>query len=156
MENDCMKIVFEFHKHVKKWWSKICVHNKTINEPVHNIKKMWLFENDDLYDDFQSMPCKRGNIQITKSEIFHESTVHVNNKIQRIVLFWFVNIKKNHEILNNIELEIWNKFNVYYIAQIVLFFTSFEFFNWFEVIPYKFSFFIHLSLSNPFSKTLIN
>ena len=40
MENDCTKIVPEFHEHVKKWWSKICVRDKTINESVHDIKKM--------------------------------------------------------------------------------------------------------------------
>ena len=117
---------------------------------------MWLFENNNLYDDFQSMSCKRGNIWITKSEIFHKSTVHVNNKIQRTVLFWFVSIKKNHEILNNIESKTWDKFSVCHIAQIVLFFTPSGFFNWFEAISYKFSFFIHLSLNNSLSKALTN
>jgi hypothetical protein len=49
--------------------------------------------------------CKRENVRIILFLLFHES-VELTQFIRRMLLSWFVNVKKDDETLKNIKIDI--------------------------------------------------
>ncbi len=82
--------------------------------------------------------CKRENIRITLFLLFHEN-VELTQFIWRMLLSWFVNVKKNDETLKNIEINIWFELTIVHRDLIAIKRSFSEFFNYHEAISYRFS-----------------
>ncbi len=82
--------------------------------------------------------CKHENVRIILFLLFHES-VEFTQFIRRMLLSWFVNVKKNDETLKNIEIDIWFELAIAHRDLIVIKRLFFEFFNHHEAISYRFS-----------------
>jgi hypothetical protein len=82
--------------------------------------------------------CRRENVRITLLLLFHES-VEFTQFIRRMLLSWFVNVKKNDETLKNIEINIWFELTIAHRDLIAIRRSSSKFFNFYEAISYRFS-----------------
>jgi hypothetical protein len=138
--NNCIVILFEMHHHLSFWWKQMINRDLTSNNHVYQIiDQMYIKKNVQNFNlSWTNIICKRENIRITLFLLFHEN-VEFTQFIRRMLLSWFVNVKKNDETLKNIEINIWFKLTIAHWDLIAIKRSFFEFFNHHETISYRFS-----------------
>ncbi len=151
----CIEIVFDFHKHIEKWWAKVKTCEMMINDHIHDLNKIWLKKDIIKYDDFILVLCQQSKVHVIKSEILHKSTYNNDDIKCRIILSWFVAMSQNDQILNNKKFNKWRNIAYAYATQKVINFTLSDLINKFKLILYKFSASTQLYLNNLISQMLI-
>jgi hypothetical protein len=112
----------------------------TSNNYIHQIIDQMYIKNDvkNFNSSWTNIICRRENVRITLLSFFHES-VELTQFIRRMLLSWFVNVKKDDETLKNIEIDIWFELIIAHRDLIAIKRSSSEFFNHHEAISYRFS-----------------
>jgi hypothetical protein len=112
----------------------------TSNNYIHQIIDQMYIKNDvkNFNLSWTNIICRRENVRITLLSLFHES-VELTQFIWRMLLSWFVNVKKNDETLKIIEIDIWFELTIAHRDLITIKRASSEFFNHHETISYRFS-----------------
>jgi hypothetical protein len=138
--NNYIVILFEMHHHLSFWWKRMINRDLTSNNYVHQIiDQMYIKKNAQNFNSsWTNIICKRENVRITLFLLFHEN-VEFTQFIRRMLLSWFVNVKKNDETLKNIEIDIWFELAIAHRNLIAVKRSSSEFFNHHEAISYRFS-----------------
>jgi hypothetical protein len=138
--NNCIVIFFDMHHHLSFWWKRMINRVLTSNNYIHQIIDQMYIKNDvkNFNSSWMNNICKRENVRITLLSLFHES-VKFTQFIRRILLSWFVNVKKDDETLKNIEIDIWFELTIAHRDLIAIKRSFFEFFNHHEAISYRFS-----------------
>lgn len=137
---NCIKIVFEFHRHIKNWWKRIERRKICLNNWMHSLKKIYVKKNVEIYENFILVLCLRENVQITMLKILHESIHNIKNIKRKIMFSWFVEIWKNEKTLNNKKFDNLTKLQLIHKQQIAFALTSSNLFNCYDVISDKFFF----------------
>ena len=104
----CTKIVPGFHLHIAQWWNNMCARGEVPDGHVHGLEKIWIKEDAAQFGDFIPVPCKRGDVRVTKREILHGSTPNKGNGPRRTVLPWYVGVQEDGETLDNVESDKWS------------------------------------------------
>jgi hypothetical protein len=138
--NNYIIILFDMHHHLLFWWKRMINRDLTSNNYIHQIIDQMYIKNDvkNFNSSWTNIVCRREHVRITLLSLFHES-VELTQFIRRMLLSWFVNVKKNDETLKNIEIDIWFELIIAYRNLIAIKRSSFEFFNHHEAISYRFS-----------------
>ncbi len=131
---------FDMHHHLSFWWKRMINRDLTSNNYIHQIIDQMYIKNDvkNFNSSWTNIICKRENVRITLFSLFHES-VELTQFIRRVLLSWFVNVKKNDETLKNIEIDIWFELTIAHRDLIAIKRSFSEFFNHHEAIAYRFS-----------------
>jgi hypothetical protein len=138
--NNCIVIFFKMHHHLSFWWKRMINRDLTSNNYVHQIiDQMYIKKNvQNFNSSWMNIICRRENVRITLLLLFHEN-VELTQFIRRILLSWFVNVKKDDETLKNIEINIWFELTIVHRDLIAIKRSFSEFFNHHETISYRFS-----------------
>jgi hypothetical protein len=138
--NNYIVILFDMHHHLLFWWKWMISRDLTLNNYIHRIIDQIYIKNDvkNFNSSWTNIICKRENVRITLFSLFHEN-VELTQFIRRMLLSWFVNVKKNDETLKNIEIDIWFELTIVHRDLIAIRCSFFEFFNYHEAISYHFS-----------------
>jgi hypothetical protein len=138
--NNCIVIFFKMHHHLSFWWKRMINRDLTSNNYVHQIIDQMYIKKDvqNFNSSWTNIIYKRENVRITLFLLFHEN-VELTQFIRRMLLSWFVNVKKNDETLKNIEIDIWFELTIVHRDLIAIKYSSSEFFNHHEAISYRFS-----------------
>jgi hypothetical protein len=138
--NNCIVILFDMHHHLSFWWKRMINRDLTSNNYIHQIIDQIYIKNDvkNFNSSWTNIVCRRENVRITLLSLFYES-VELTQFIRRMLLSWFVNVKKNDETLKNIKIDIWFELIIVHRDLIAIKRLSSEFFNHHEAISYRFS-----------------
>ncbi len=153
--HECTKLVSDFHNHIINWWVNVYSCEWIMNDHIHDLEKLWILNDILIYDDFVSVSCQCDDVQVIRSEIFHESTFDCNKTVWKIVLSWFMRMCKDEETFNNEKLDKWSNLMMIHANQTMMFLTFFKLVNCFESISYKFSSSTQLILISSISQVLI-
>jgi hypothetical protein len=112
----------------------------TSNNYIHQIIDQMYIKNDvnNFNSSWTNIVCKRENVRITLFSLFYEN-VELTQFIRRMLLSWFINVKKNDETLKKIEIDIWFELTIAHWDLIAIKRSFFELFNHHEAISYRFS-----------------
>ncbi len=138
--SNCIVILFDMHHHLSFWWERMISRDLTSNNYLHQIIDQMYIKNDvkNFNSSWMNIICRRENVRITLLSLSYES-VELTQFIRRMLLSWFVNVKKNNETLKNIEIDIWFELAIAHRDLIAVRRSFSEFFNHHETISYRFS-----------------
>jgi hypothetical protein len=138
--NNCIIIFFDMHHHLSFWWKRMINRDLTSNNYIHQIMNQMYIKNDvkNFNSSWMNIICRRENVRITLLSLIHES-VEFSQFVRRILLSWFINVKKDDETLKNIKINIWFELTIAHRDLIAIKRSFFEFFNYHEAISYRFS-----------------
>ena len=101
------------------------------------------------------VPCRQGEVRITKPEIIHGSTATAENSgRRRTILPWFVGVRDDRSTLDCAEAESWGDLCVAHTAQTSPKLKPSGHPNRYGGIPYKFPAGVRLCLASPVSQAL--
>jgi hypothetical protein len=138
--SNCIVILFDMHHHLSFWWKRMINRDLTSNNYIHQIIDQMYIKNDvkNFNSSWTNIICRRENVRITLFSLSHES-VELTQFTRRMLLSWFVNVKKNDETLKIIEIDIWFELAIAHRDLIAVRRSFSEFFNHHEAISYRFS-----------------
>jgi hypothetical protein len=138
--NNCIIILSEMHKHLTSWWKRMTIRKLTTDEWVHRvIDSMFIKQNAENFDtSWINVLERREDIRVTLSTLSHETNESII-LIRRIMLSWYVDILNDHELIENIKIETWIELMTTHRDLIIVRIFSFDLFNRFDAISYKFS-----------------
>jgi hypothetical protein len=98
---------FDMYHHLLYWWKRIINRDLTLNNYIHSIINQMYIKNivKNFNSSWTNIICRRQNVRITLFSLFHEN-VELTQFIQRMLLSWLVNVKKDDETLKNIKIDI--------------------------------------------------
>jgi hypothetical protein len=138
--NNCIIILLEMHKHLTSWWERVTIKELTTDEWVHKvIDFMFIKQNAENFNTSWTYVLeRRKDIRVILSTLSHETNESIIS-IRRTMLSWYVDILNDHELIENKKIETWIKLIATYRDLIVVRTFSFDFFNKYNAISYKFS-----------------
>ncbi len=154
--SNCTRILSSMHNHLSIWWKRIVDCNQASNNYIHQITdQMYTKKNAENFNSkWIDVICKRENVRITLFSLSHESA-KLARSTRRILLFWFVLMKEDDEILKNIEMSIWFELSIAHRDFTTSKRSSSRFINCHELISYRFSFAIEVTDLNALLNALI-
>ena len=105
-EGGCTLVVPGFHKHIASWWSKVEVREEETRGWTHDVGKIYRDEDADVYGEFKTVRCDRGDMRMTMARLIHGSTANYD-RVRRVVFPWLLGIDSDHHRLEMTGLERW-------------------------------------------------
>jgi hypothetical protein len=118
----------------------VTIKKLTTNEWVHRvIDSIFTKQNTENFDtSWTDVLERREDIRVTLSMLSHETNESIIS-IRRTMLSWYVDILNDHELIKNMKIETWIELIATHRDLIVVRTFSFDFFNKYDAISYKFS-----------------
>jgi hypothetical protein len=138
--NNCIIILLKIHKHLTSWWERVTIRELTTDEWVYKmIDFMFIKQNAENFNtSWTNVLERREDIRVTLSTLSYETNESIIS-IKRTMLLWYVDILNDHELIENMKIETWIKLITTHRDLIVVRIFSFDFFNKYDAISYKFS-----------------
>lgn len=157
-ETGCTVIVPGMHRRLGEWWSDVVQRSdqgqlKGVSGRVHNVKPLWHSDDAAKYGDWTPVPCRRGDIRITKPELLHGSTA--TTAIRRTILPWFVGVGEDGKSLDTAESGTWEDLCLAHTGQRAPFSSPSGHPNMYGAIPHRFTPATRLCLESAVSQALV-
>lgn len=108
-DRNCTVLVPGFQEYIQEWWNDLTARKiADMTGSTTNLKNLYTLANRKKYGDFQLVPCKRGDTQITLLQIPYSSSVK-SDCCRKAVFPWFTGIGEAYETLDNLQSETWSQ-----------------------------------------------
>ncbi|KAI4137511.1 MAG: hypothetical protein L6R39_007243 [Caloplaca ligustica] len=154
----CTEIVPGMHRRLRDWWADVearSAQGQKVRDSgrVHNVTSLWHPSDVAKYGKWTSVPCRRGDVRVTRPELIHGSTA--TSAIRRTILPWFVGLQRDGKSLDNPESGNWNDLCVAHMRQERPPNTPSGHPNMYGAIPHRFPPATRLNLESPVSQALV-
>jgi hypothetical protein len=138
--NNCIIILLKMNKHLTSWWERMTIKELTTDKWVHRvIDSMFIKQNAENFDtSWTDVLERREDIRVILSTLLYETNESIIS-ISRTMLSWYINILNDHELIENMKIETWIKLIATHRDLIIIRTFSFDLFNKYNAISYKFS-----------------
>jgi len=108
-DRNCTVLVQRFQGYIWDWWNDLTARGMgDTTGSTTNLKGLYTLADRKKYGEFQPVPCKCGNIQITLPQIPYGLSAKSNSR-RGVVFPWFTGIDEDHETLDNPQSEKWSQ-----------------------------------------------